>query len=304
MDVAEVFDFETKKWSALPPMPRKRAAASAAIVCNNKIIMVGGVNEKQVPIADVDCFNVDTQTWDPFPPLPIGVVGPYVQLIDDSLYVIAGTDKKDCNQSVVFDFDRNEWLPLPPKPTPCYSCGGYLFERKLYIVGGRDGQTPVNAVESFDLDSKQWEKHTPIPSIRVFYSVIGTGPNIYALGGLVPMVGIAKIAERYSIHEDTWTRIKDMTEIRSDCACGIVGGRVVLAGGLGGENLRAMDTVESLSPKGKRFTKLPSLSKARSSMTKVIFDGKLVAMNGVGDGGAQKLVEILCVKEDGKDKNV
>ncbi len=302
--MAEVYDFATKEWTALPPMPRKRAAASAAIVRNNRIIVVGGVNEKQVPLAAIDCFNIETQTWDRFPRLPIGVVGPFVQLIEDALYVIGGTDKKNCNQSVVFDFDRNEWLPLPPKPTTCYSCGGYVFEKKLYIVGGRDGQTPVNAVEVFDLETKQWDERKPIPSIRVFYSVVGMGPNIYAVGGLVPMVGITKIVEKYSIHEDMWTRIKDLTEIRSDCVSAVIGGRLVLVGGLGGENLRAMDTVECLGPKGKRFHKLANISKARSSMSKVVFDGKLAVMNGVGDGGSQPMVEVLSVKEkSSKDKD-
>ena len=285
-------------------MPAKRAASTGAVVRNNKIIVIGGVNDKQVPLAVVDCFNIDTQKWEPFPPLPIGVVGPFVTLIDDMLYVVGGTDKKDCNQSVRFDFDKNEWFPLPPKPNPCYACGGYLFNNKLYIVGGRNGQTPVKACDAFDLETLQWEALAPMPSIRVFYSVMGSMDEIYAIGGLVPMVGICKIVERYSIREDKWTRIKDMTEIRSDCAYGVIGGRMVAAGGLGGENLRAMDTVECLVPnKGKRFMKLPNLSKARSSMTVVVFNGKLAAMNGVGDGGAQNLVEILSVKEE-KDKHV
>ena len=297
VNVAEVYDFATKKWSFLPEMPTKRAASTGAIVRENKIIVIGGVNHKQVPIAAVDCFNIATQKWEHFPPLPIGVVGPFVKLIDDMIYVIGGTDKKGCNQSVVFDFDRDEWLPLPSKPTACYSCGGYLFERKLYIVGGRDGQTPVKACEVFDLETKQWETLAPMTSIRVFYSVVGYKDSIFVIGGLVPMVGICKIAESYSIRENKWTRIKDLIQIRSDSAHGIVGGRVVVAGGLGGETLRAMDTAECIHPKGNRFKKLPNLSKERSSVTSLSFEGKLAIMNGVGEGGVQPIVEILSVKD-------
>ena len=295
--VAEVYDFATKKWSSLPEMPTNRAASTGAIVRENKIIVIGGVNHKQVPIAAVDCFNIETQKWEHFPPLPIGVVGPFVKLVDDMIYVIGGTDKKGCNQSVVFDFDRNEWLPLPPKPTACYSCGGYLFERKLYIVGGRDGQMPVKACEVFDLETKQWETLAPMTSIRVFYSVVGYNDSIFVIGGLVPMVGICKIAERYSIRDNKWSRINDLLQIRSDSAYGIVGGRVVVAAGLGGETLRAMDTAECITPKGKRFMKLPNLAKERSSVTSLLFEGKLAVMNGVGDGGVQPTVEILSVKD-------
>ena len=44
-----------------------------------------------------------------------------------------------------------------------------------------------------------------LSSIRVFYSVMGVRDEIFALGGLVPMVGICKITEKYSIKENKWT---------------------------------------------------------------------------------------------------
>ena len=50
------------------------------------------------------------------------------------------------------------------------------------------------------------------------------------------------------------------------------------------------------SPGGKRFHRLPNLSKPRSSTSTLVFEGKLAAINGVGDGGIQKMVEVLSVK--------
>jgi len=61
--MVEVYDFATKKWSSLPDMPTKRAASSGAIIWENKLIVIGGVDEKQVPIAAVDCFNIETRKW-------------------------------------------------------------------------------------------------------------------------------------------------------------------------------------------------------------------------------------------------
>ena len=298
-DLAEVYDFTVRQWTPLPHIPHRRAACNTSVVHGNRIYLIGGVNEKQRPQPFVDCFNIETRQWEEdFPRLPIGVVGPFIKLIDEKIYVIAGTNKKEpqCNQSVVIDLDEKVWNPLPPKPTPCYSCGGYVRNSKMYIVGGRDGQTPVNAVEMFDLETQQWEKLAPLPSIRVFYSVLGVQDEIFVLGGLVPMVGICKIAEKYSIRENKWTRLKDMLEIRSDAASGFIGGRMIVAGGLGGQQLQSMGTVECMSPWGKRFHRLPNLSKARSSVSFLVFEGKLVTMNGVGDGGVQKIVEILSVK--------
>ena len=300
---AEVFDFDTRKWTSLPDMPVPRAASTGAVVNGNQIIIVGGVTAGQKPLKKVDCFDTEKGKWCDFPSLPIGVVGPYVKIIEDKLYCIGGTDKKGCNQSVVFDFDKNTWLNLPPKPHPCYSCGGYLYERKIIIVGGRNGQEPVQEVEAFDLDTQQWEKLSSMSSIRVFYSVVGIQDEIYVMGGLVPKVGLAKVVERYSIHEDMWCRIRDLNVLRSDSAFGVVGNRVVITCGLGNkpEKPAPMDSGECIEYRGRRFKKIPQTSKPRSSVTTVHFNGMMAVANGVGEGGAQKIVEILKVKEK-KDK--
>ena len=81
-----------------------------------------------------------------------------------------------------------------------------------------------------------------------------------------------------------------------DATHGIIGGRLVVAGGFGGQQMRAMNSVECISPRGKRFHRLPNLSKPRSSTSTLVFEGKLAAINGVGDGGIQKMVEVLSVK--------
>ena len=298
---AEVYDFATKKWTVLPDMPTKRASASAAVVRNNKIIVVGGLTQGQTTVAAVDCFNIETQKWEDFPSLPIGVVGPYVKLVDDKLYVIGGTDKKNCNQSVVFDFDKNTWLDLPPKPTPAYSCGGHLYDRKLFIVGGRGGpkgETPITAVDAFDLDTQQWESMSSMYALRVFCSIVGIEEEIYVIGGFVPMVGVCKIVEKYNIHEDMWARICDLSECRTDAVCGVVGNRVVMTGGIGpAPELKPLVSGEAIGYKGKRFKNIPPISKPRTSMTSFSFDGKLAAINGVGHGGPQSTIEILSVKD-------
>ena len=297
INTAEVYDFSSKVWSPLPDLPRNRAACPRAIVRENKIYLVGGVTDKQKPVPQVDYFDIEKQKWEQIPRLPIGVVGPYVELIEDKIYSIAGTDKKGCNQSVAFDFDRQEWVPLPEKPTACYSCGGYFYDRKLYIVGGRDGKNPIQAIEAFDIDTQEWEKLTPMGSVRVFYSIVGIEDEIYVIGGLVPMMGVCKVVERYSIHDNMWSRIADLKEIRSDSGYGIVGKRIVVMGGLGGEKLRGMMTGECIKYGGKKFSSLPPLSKERSSLSSLMFEGKLAVMNGVGENGIQSMVEVLSVKD-------
>lgn len=292
-NVAEVYNFTTKLWHQLPNMPTCRAACTGMVFHEKKIILIGGLDEKQVPLAAVDVFDIEKETWEQYPPLPKGVVGPYIIKIKDKIYVFGGTDKKDANQSVVFDLDRNEWSPLPKMPTRRYSVGGYLYNNKVYIVGGRDGKNPRPACEAFDLETQQWEKLTDMHSCRVFYNVVGHKDYIYVLGGLVPMVGLSKMVERYSIKEDKWTRLSDLNLPRSDGSVGVVGDKVILAAGLGMVKNEAKVMTDVLAFKGDSMKKIASMPQGRSSPSTTVFDGKLAVIGGVGEGGPKKTVYIL-----------
>lgn len=300
LSVAEVYDFSSKSWHQLPNMPTRRAASTGLVFHEGKMIVVGGVDENQVPIAAVDAFDIHKETWEQLPRLPIGVVGPYVIKVDEKLYVFGGTDKKEANQSVVLDLDRNEWNPLPPMPTRRYACAGYLHKNKVYIVSGRDGSTAVKACEAFDLETQQWEELAPMVSIRVFFNAIGYKDHIYVIGGIVPMVGMSKIVERYSIKENKWIRLNDMSIARSDGSIGIVGDRIVLAGGLGmiDDKPASMTEVLAFTKRGRHVDKLPSMPTGRTSTSTLLFKGKMAVIGGVGGvgGGPQSVVEILSIK--------
>ena len=302
---AEVYDFDTKTWSRLPDLPTPRAAAgnNGCVVHNNKLIIVSGVTTGQKPLDRVDCFNISSNKFEPFPPLPIGVVGAFVQLVNGKIYCLGGTDKKGCNQSVVFDFAANEWQQLPPKPHPSYSSGGYLYDRKLIMVGGRNGPDPVKAVEAFDLDMQQWEELSEMNSVRVFYSVVGIKNEIFVIGGLIPLVGISKIVEKYDIDQNMWCRIKDLGEMRSDSSYGIVGEHVVVVGGLGGPEDKPtfMKNGECFGHKETVAQRIPNMTVPRASLSTVAFEGKIAAVGGMGEHGEkgpQSAIEILKVKGD------
>ena len=79
---AEVFDFASRKWTAIHRMPTKRAACKTAVVREGKIIIVGGVTDKQVPLKTVDFYNIAANTWSAFPPLPVGVTGKCLTNVD------------------------------------------------------------------------------------------------------------------------------------------------------------------------------------------------------------------------------
>jgi hypothetical protein len=59
-----------------------------------------------------------------------------------------------------------------------------------------------------------------------------------------------------------------------------------------------MATGECIGYRGKRFKKLPDMGKERASLTSLNFDGKLAVLNGVVDGGPQKMIEVATLSQE------
>jgi N-acetylneuraminic acid mutarotase len=266
----------------------------------NQIIVIGGVDENQTPIAAVDCFNIDKETWEQLAPLPVGVTGPYITKIDSRIYCLGGTDKKDVNQSLYYDLDLSEWKDLPPLNKERYACGGYVHDKKIYVVGGRKFKDPIQSVEVLDLETHQWTELASMTSIRVFYNIMGNGDFIYVVGGFVPMVGLSKIVERYDIKKNEWTRLKDLRVPQSDGSIGVVGGRVVFTAGLG-MTLNAdpksppcpLNYTYAITNGSDTFERIPNMKTKRASTATCLFDGKMAVVCGAGNGGPQTVIEIL-----------
>lgn len=303
LNVVEVYTFATKTWHQLPNMPTRRAACTKVIFHENHLVLIGGVDENQKPIAAVDCFNIANETWEQLPPLPVGVTGPFVTKIDNKIYCIGGTDKVGINQSVVFDWDLKEWKDMPPLKTRRYACGGYVHDNKIYIIGGREVKEPIKTTEVFDLETQQWTELASMLSLRVFYNIMGHKDYIYVVGGFVPMVGLSKIVERYDIKKNEWKRLQDLRVPQSDGSIGVVGDRVVFAAGLGilvgakqEDGPTALHYAYGLSDGAESFERLPNMRTKRASTSTVLFDDKMAVICGAGQGGPQKIVEILSCK--------
>ncbi len=258
------------------------------------MILIGGIDENQKPVAAVDSFDTDKETWEQLSPLPIAVTGPFITQIDDKIYCMGGTNKGDANQSVVFDLDRNEWKNLPPMKYRRYACGGYVHEKKIYLVGGRDYKDPVLQTEAFDTETQQWEELPKMMSVRVFYNIVGHKDFIYVFGGIIPMVGMCKVAERYDIKKKEWTRLKDLHIPLSDGAIGVVGDRVVMAAGLSADG--PLNVVLTIHSSGEGWERLPNMKTSRASTSYLQFEDKLAVIGGVGKGGPQTVVEVISVK--------
>lgn len=83
----------------------------------------------------------------------------------------------------------------------------------------------------------QWKRLAPLPSRRVYCSLLESGGQVYAIGGCddngVPM----DCFEAYSPEADQWTALPPLPTARAGVAVTALGKRIMVIGGVGTSQL-------------------------------------------------------------------
>lgn len=93
----DVYDFKKNQWSTLPEsgnLPTLRAG-NASIVHNNKLLVIGGESDAQVPAhSEVEALNIKTMEWETLPALNAGRHGTGAVNVNGKIYVVAGSGNR------------------------------------------------------------------------------------------------------------------------------------------------------------------------------------------------------------------
>ncbi|XP_061592823.1 kelch domain-containing protein 8B-like isoform X2 [Cololabis saira] len=245
LDSAEVLDVESQTWSRLPPLPTARAGASA-VALGGQLMVLGGMSRQQTPLASVEKYNADEGKWESKAGLGQPSMGVTTVERDGQVYALGGMGADTAAQALVrvYDAGKDQWQPAAAMPTPRYGATPFLVGNRVYIMGGRQGKMPVTALEAFDLETRSWTRHPCIPSRRAFSVCAASGRRLFSLGGLqqpgphnfYSRPCFVSTVEEYDLDQGLWlkpTRTSRMREKRADFVAGCLGGRIVVAGGLG-----------------------------------------------------------------------
>ncbi|XP_039869696.1 kelch domain-containing protein 8B [Simochromis diagramma] len=165
---------------------------------------------------------------------------------------------------------------------------------------------PVTALEAFDLEMKSWTRYSCIPSRRVFSCCASNERSLFSLGGLqqpgphnfYSRPHFVSTTEEYDLDQGIWikpTRMSRMREKRADFVAGCLGGRVIIAGGLGNEP-SPLGSVESYNPVKRRWEYVAPMPTARCSSALLQATNMLFVIGGVSQGPSNA-VEALCMQE-------
>ncbi|BAT76593.1 hypothetical protein LR48_Vigan01g281900 [Vigna angularis] len=157
LNVAELYNSETRKWETLPNMHKKRRMSSGVFM-DGKFYVIGGIAEdNKTEITSGEEYDLETKTWreipDMFPPRggePNIGAPPLLAVVNNVLY------SADCNQHIVrrYEKESNKWVTIGNLPERTSSIGGWgigfrACGNRLMVIGGltteSSGVTEINS---------------------------------------------------------------------------------------------------------------------------------------------------------------
>jgi hypothetical protein len=197
------YDPRTRHWRELPAMGLARGAAGTAVV-GDKLYVAGGapqtfgVSLEGRPYGRLEIFDLDTETWETGPDMPVPRHHTVAVGLGGKLYVAGGraglldtnNDTPPSNEFDRYDPAAEEWERLPPLPLGAGFMGITTAAGKVVIVGGEDqthwedgGGWATPSAWAFDPRTDRWQRLPDLNIERRGMGAAAVGGRIYVLMG-------------------------------------------------------------------------------------------------------------------------
>lgn len=180
----------TDTWVSLADMPTARRGLGAAVV-GNALYAIGGSTGTAPcggsPLAMVERYDIDTDTWSTRAPLPSPRSDLAAVAHGGKIYVFGGClgTFAAINNVDVYDPVTDTWSTAPADmPTARSSMyGAGAKGNRIYVIGGQDGFVQLTTNEFYTVPADTWSADAPMPSPRAEMGVVSHGGRIYTVGG-------------------------------------------------------------------------------------------------------------------------
>ena len=152
----EYFDVCEEEWKLLPSMKSARhSAAGVVLACGTKLVVCGGLDQKNTWISSCECLDLGTHEWSEFAGLLAPRYSHCCVLYKGKPVVLGGRTVRNepLSSCEVFNEATNQWEPLASMTTPRYDFGASVVEDMIYAAGGRydkDQSKYLATIEVFD----------------------------------------------------------------------------------------------------------------------------------------------------------
>ena len=171
-----MFYSSSQKWEeSIPPMPTARHSL-AVFSQQSCLTVVGGADQSNKPLSDVEIFIPQTSQWHKASPAPSPLSRMTTTVIHNKCYLAeydstelyqlcVSVDLATTNESSVTPHVNTEWKDFPSPPSPlllfnykhkCFALGS--LNGSLLAVGGMVWFLPTNVVQSYSPITNTWTR--------------------------------------------------------------------------------------------------------------------------------------------------
>jgi N-acetylneuraminic acid mutarotase len=210
---AEKFDGST--WSAITPLPAKRAQFGAALGSDNNIYIVGGFNSSGVIVPNVYRYDPVADSYLARAPLPTARSGAAVVADQNGLIYAIGGSPTGVNLAVArvdrYDPATNTWTQMASLPSPRSDGEAVLgADGDIYYFGGITntqvgGSFARRTVMRYDTAANSWST-LPVstPNFEAFNAAAQLHGLIYLMGAEANLKG-QTVVNSFDPTSNTWT---------------------------------------------------------------------------------------------------
>jgi len=204
---AELFDASTKEWTTLPGSQNPiRVSHVGVALPNDDVLLIGGRDEDEKPIAIVDRFSLASNSWTTAGALNLPrSMHTATSLGDGRVLVTGGTqaDKENALSSTeIYDDKTNSWTNGPPMHEKRAGHAAILLtgNRRVLVVGGYGevNGTPglVESAEILELETMLWTKIELLADQKHLARHWMPTMHVFPQDGRVLVIGGATIATK------------------------------------------------------------------------------------------------------------
>ncbi len=297
----QVWRVVNSRWVELPHLLQPRAAAAAAVVVGDRLIVTGGVDAGGALLNTTEVF--DGNSWSLGAPIPT----PRQLLAAASdgklVYAVGGSNGgSDLATVEAYDPAAKTWTALAALPQPRSDLGVAIADGRLVAVGGVSSGRVLKSVSVLDLMMKTWDGLPDMATARHGMAVAAVEKSVYAIGGstavgdtqLVASAEALKLPARQIRPASQWRSLPDAPMPRLMMAWTVQGDKIWLMGGL--RNGTTLQTVESYDPRTGNWETGPPLPIPLHHAAAATFRGEVVVLGGASDNIAEASNRVFALR--------
>eukprot|EP00928_Gymnodinium_smaydae_P000734 TRINITY_DN10285_c0_g1_i1.p1 TRINITY_DN10285_c0_g1~~TRINITY_DN10285_c0_g1_i1.p1 ORF type:complete len:425 (-),score=83.36 TRINITY_DN10285_c0_g1_i1:124-1398(-) len=277
-----------------------------------RLFVAGGLGEHGRPLDTVECYDADSGTWSPLPPMSTRRMWCAATAGVGQVFVIGGLDRVDnfglggaLSTVERLDVLTGTWSHLPNMGrSRCCAAAAFIMDR-IYVMGGQDGQlgTATASAEYFDLAESRWSELPNMSAERTGAWAADFGQKVVVIHGRAWHALGTLTAEQYDPVTNRWSHLPPLTVPRSGLAIAMEAGKVYAVGGTElvtaapDDGLLLVDRIDVAE--GQSLQSLPSTRHAAQHVNAVVAGPRLFVLGGVREqrGLSAYIHDLSCFDE-------